>query len=139
MRIILTTACQLVSIGMLGCSGDPTASDSVLVLEDGFVSGTDKTEIVADGGTITEGFNAWLKLLPHGALQLRNESDFSYQDCAEAADWFNHSMQRKELDPDAAGLVCRGYANSDFKFPNGRWYIEDRNSGYVYYRIWKSY
>ncbi len=132
-------ASYLFLLGLLGCSGDPTATDPVLVFADGFQSSIEQVEIVADGGTITGGFNAWLKLLPRGRLQLRHETDFTDRDCTAAVEWFQHAMQSRELDLKNGGLVCLEYVNNAFNYPNGRWLIEDRNTGYVYYRVWKSY
>jgi len=129
----------LLSACLVGCGGDPTAADPDLILEDGFVSGRSRVEILAEGGTITRGLDAWLKLLPGGDLRLRHEDEYRFVSCTEPVEWFNQVLPQAELDATATGLVCRAYSNTVFDYPNGRWFVEDRGVGVVYYRVWKHY
>jgi hypothetical protein len=137
-RLRELSASGILAGSLIGCGGgDPTATDPALIFEDGFVDGASQTEILSDGGTITRGLDAWLKLKPSGDLRLRHADRFRFTDCAEAVAWFNGVLPERELDSSAQNLVCRAYSNPAFDFSNGRWFVENRSRGSVYYRVWK--
>jgi hypothetical protein len=126
---------------LTGCSGgDPTASDPALVFEDGFDNAPSAVTILAEGGTIVRGLDAWLKLQPkQTTLEPRQREDYVYRDCAVPLDWFKKVTGDADLPADATGLVCEERVDPRFDFDNGRWLMTDRNRGLVYYRIWKKY
>lgn len=123
-----------------GCGGggtDPTATTPELVYEDGFLSPLEEVRIEAADGTIVRGYDAWLKLLPRTDLVARYEADFSFRGCAEPRAYFARVLGSDPLSSDEANLVCREYRDSRFDFDNGRWLVEDRADGRVYFRVWK--
>ncbi|MBT2989861.1 MAG: hypothetical protein KME65_12980 [Candidatus Thiodiazotropha sp. (ex Ctena orbiculata)] len=123
---------------ILGCSGgDPTAADPTLIFEDGFENPLEEVEILAQGGTIVNGLDAWLKLEPRmAALQLRRASDYVYGDCGEMVAWFHGVTGDENLEPQHSGFVCQHFKEPRFKSDNGRWLLTDRSKGCFYYRIW---
>ncbi|MES9944168.1 MAG: hypothetical protein ABW080_04340 [Candidatus Thiodiazotropha sp.] len=122
-----------------GCSGgDPTATDPGLIFEDGFENSVDEVDILAEGGTMVRGFDAWLKISPKlTTLRPRNLSDYAYHDCAEMVVWFHAVTGDDNLITMHSGLTCQVYEEPRFKFENGRWLLADRSEGSYYYRIWK--
>ncbi|MEW8682276.1 MAG: hypothetical protein AB2536_10250 [Candidatus Thiodiazotropha endolucinida] len=124
---------------IMGCSGgDPTATDPVLIFEDAFENSFDAVDILAEGGTMVRGFDAWLKLSPKMTnLHPRNEAEYAYRDCEEMVDWFHTVSGDDNLQRPYSGLVCQVSKETRFKFDNGRWLLTDRSRGLSYYRIWK--
>ena len=126
---------------LAGCSaGDPTASDPALVFEDGFTNAPSEVTVLAEGGTIVRGFDAWLKLQQQQtAIEARQHDDYVYRDCAAPLAWFSEVTGDPGLQADAPGMVCEERVDPRFEFDNGRWLVTDRQRGLVYYRIWKHY
>ncbi|MET0072281.1 MAG: hypothetical protein ABW096_19770 [Candidatus Thiodiazotropha sp.] len=123
---------------LLGCSGgDPTAADPALIFEDGFANPPEEVAILAQGGTMVNGLDAWLKLEPRmAALQPRRAGDYVYGDCGEMVAWFRRVTGEENLKPQHSGYVCQHFMEPRFKSDNGRWLLADRSKGYFYYRIW---
>ncbi|MGD9169447.1 MAG: hypothetical protein PVI97_05220 [Candidatus Thiodiazotropha sp.] len=124
---------------LTACSGgDPTATDPLLIFEDAFENSLEEVDILAEGGTMVRGFDAWLKLSPKlTTLRPRNASDFSYHDCGEMATWFHEVTGDANLQQLHSSLICQASKEPRFKFDNGRWLLTDRSKGFIYYRIWK--
>ncbi|MES9990516.1 MAG: hypothetical protein ABW098_01075 [Candidatus Thiodiazotropha sp.] len=124
---------------LLGCSGgDPTAANPTLIFEDGFENPLQEVEILAEGGTIVRGLDAWLKLEPKmSTLRLRNAADYGYGDCGEMVTWFYQATEDENLSSLHSGFICQVAKEPRFKFDNGRWLLSDRTKGLFYYRIWK--
>jgi hypothetical protein len=122
-----------------GCSGgDPTATDPRLIFEDAFENPLKEVEILAEGGTMVRGFDAWLKLSPRlTTLRPRNGLDYSYQDCEEMVTWFHGVTDDENLRQLHGSLTCQISKEPRFKFDNGRWLLTDRSIGISYYRVWK--
>jgi hypothetical protein len=122
-----------------GCSGgDPTATDPRLIFEDAFENPLDEVEILAEGGTMVRGFDAWLKLAPKlTTLRPRNLSNYAYEDCDAMTAWFHEVTGDGNLQTLHSGLICQASKNPRFKFDNGRWLLTDRSEGLSYYRTWK--
>ncbi len=127
---------------LIGCSGggDPTATDPQRLVEDAFVSPLSQVEILAEGGTLVRGLEAWLKLQPGPTgLELRHPGRFTLVECAEPLAWFADHTAERELAAGGGGFECRESVDPRFSFDNGRWLVRDRRTGLVYYRIWKHY
>ena len=127
----------MTAVAAPGCGGDPTASDARKVLADGFVSGRAGTTILAEGGTIIGGYDAWLALVPAPELTPRFADGYRPIPCGEPADWF---VSRGAISLAGAGdtvLECRAYTDARLSIPNGRWLISDRRDGRLYFRVWK--
>jgi hypothetical protein len=126
---------------VVGCSGgDPTATDPGLIFKDGFENSADEVDILAEGGTMVRGFDAWLKLSPKlTTLRPRNPSTYLYHDCAEMVVWFHQVTADDNLQQLHSGLTCQVSKDPRFKFDNGRWLLTDRSKGWHYYRIWKQH
>lgn len=127
---------------MMGCSGggDPTATDPKLLYEDAFISPLSQVEILAEGGTMVHGLDAWLKLQPGPAgLELRQPERFTLRECAEPLAWFAEITTESRLASGGGGFDCRESIDPRFSFDNGRWLVRDRTTGLAYYRIWKHY
>jgi hypothetical protein len=122
-----------------GCSGgDPTATDPHLIFEDAFENPVEEVDILAEGGTMVRGFDAWLKLSPKlTTLRPRNQADYTYHDCEEMVAWFYDVTGDVNLQRLHSGLICQASTERRFKFDNGRWLLTDRSKGYSYYRVWK--
>ena len=121
----------------IGCGGDPTATDARKVLADGFVSGRDGTTILAEGGTIIGGYDAWLALVPAPDLTPRFADAYRSIPCAEPVEWFAARGAARLAGVGDTALDCRAYADTRLSIPNGRWLITDRRDGRVYFRVWK--
>ncbi|MCU7846633.1 MAG: hypothetical protein KZQ89_01280 [Candidatus Thiodiazotropha sp. (ex Lucinoma kastoroae)] len=78
---------------LIGCSGgDPTATDPPLIFKDGFENSLQEVDILADGGTMVRGFDAWLKIVPKlTTIRLRKAVDYDYRACGELVVWFYNS------------------------------------------------
>jgi hypothetical protein len=123
--------------GLPGCGGDPTATDPRKVLADGFVAGLDGTTILAEGGTVIGGYDAWLALDPAPGLTPRFEDAYRPIPCAEPAAWFAaRGAATLERAGDTA-LDCRAFTDERLSIANGRWLVTDRRDGRVYFRAWK--
>jgi hypothetical protein len=124
---------------LLGCSGgDPTATDPALIFEDGFENPQQEVEILAQGGTMVRGVDAWLKLAPRVTeLRLRRQDEYVHEECGEMLDWFRHVTDDRDLQHPHGGFNCRVLKDSRFSFDNGRWLLTDRSRGVSYYRLWK--
>jgi hypothetical protein len=122
-----------------GCSGgDPTATDPLLIFEDAFENPAEEVDILAEGGTMVRGLDAWLKLSPKlTTLRPRNQSGYAYQECEEMLTWFHRVTRDTNLQRLHSGLICQASKEPRFKFDNGRWLLTDRSKGFSYYRIWK--
>jgi hypothetical protein len=127
---------------LIGCSGggDPTATDPQRLYEDAFVSPLSQVEILAEGGTMVRGLDAWLKLRPGPTgLEPRHPERFSLRECAEPLAWFAETAAESAPVSTQGGFDCRELVDPRFAFDNGRWLVTDRTTGLVYYRIWKHY
>ncbi|MEW8029486.1 MAG: hypothetical protein AB2792_04890 [Candidatus Thiodiazotropha sp.] len=124
---------------LAGCSGgDPTATDPLLILEDAFENPPEEVDILAEGGSMVRGFDAWLKLSPRlTTLQPRKMSEYAYHDCEGMVVWFHAVTGDDNLQQPHSGLICQASREPRFKFDNGRWLLTDRSEGYAYYRVWK--
>jgi hypothetical protein len=124
---------------LLGCSGgDPTATDPDLIFEDGFETTRGDVEILAQGGTMVRGFNAWLKIIPkQSGIRPRGLSNYTDIDCQEPAEWFYKVTGDQGLKSYQSELTCQQFTDARFNFDNGRWLVTDPSNGTVYYRIWK--
>ena len=127
---------------LAGCGGgDPTATDPRKVLADGFVAGLDGVVIEAEGGTVVDGYEAWLVLRPAADLTPRHADLYQPIPCDGPVDYFaerESSGFRRALGSAGLGaLDCRAYTDGRLKIPNGRWLITDRRDGRVYFRVWK--
>ncbi|MCU7842706.1 MAG: hypothetical protein KZQ93_02585 [Candidatus Thiodiazotropha sp. (ex Monitilora ramsayi)] len=132
--------CWVLSALLVGCGGDPTATDPELLYEDGFVTPAAEVKILAEGGTMVKGLDAWLKLQPVQAeIEPRKSDTYRFRDCAEPLAWFQDVTGDQELKPGYSGLLCQEAVEPRFDFDNGRWLITDRNRGIVFYRIWKKF
>jgi hypothetical protein len=124
---------------LAGCSGgDPTATDPELIFEDAFENPLEEVEVLAEGGAMVRGFDAWLKLSPRlTTLRPRNQSDYTYDDCSTMVTWFHDVTGDENLQHPHSGLICQALTDPRFKFDNGRWLLTDRSRGLTYYRVWK--
>ncbi|MCU7929244.1 MAG: hypothetical protein KZQ90_00445 [Candidatus Thiodiazotropha sp. (ex Codakia rugifera)] len=124
---------------LIGCGGgDPTATDPTLIFKDGFENPLQEVDILADGGTMVRGFDAWLKIVPKlTTIRLRKAADYDYRACGELVVWFYKVTGDTNLQQSNNGLVCQESIDPRFKFDNGRWLLTDRSNGVVYYRTWK--
>ncbi|MCM8857176.1 MAG: hypothetical protein LC541_16370 [Candidatus Thiodiazotropha sp.] len=124
---------------LIGCSGgDPTATDPTLIFKDGFENSLQEVDILADGGTMVRGFDAWLKIVPKlTTIHLRNAANYDYRECGELVVWFYKVTRDTNLQQLHNGLVCQESIDPRFKFDNGRWLLTDRSNGVAYYRTWK--
>jgi hypothetical protein len=127
-----------------GCGGgDPTATDPRKVLVDGFVAGLDGVVIEAEGGTVVDGYEAWLVLSPAGDLVPRHEDRYESIPCEAPLDYFagltfsGIPLGKTLGSAGASALDCRGYTDARLRIPNGRWILIDRRDGRVYFRTWK--
>ena len=128
-------------LGFSACGGsgeDPTAADPERVFRDGFLSPLSGVVIEGGSGTVVRGYDAWLRLLPHGGLKPRYEAEFRDRDCAQLRAFFQEKFDARWLSP-VEMLVCREYSDPRFAFDNGRWLVEDGADGRVYFRAWKRY
>jgi hypothetical protein len=127
-------------LGGCGHGGDdPTAATPELVFEDGFLSPWKEVTIEAADGTVVSGYEAWLKLLPRSDLVARHEREYEFRDCTEPRAYFSRVLKSDELSPNNASLVCREFSDPRLDFENGRWLVENRTNGRVYFRVWKHY
>jgi hypothetical protein len=121
--------------------GDPTATDPRLLFEDAFLNPPGEVEIVAEGGTMVRGVDAWLKLRPGitAPLKPRQAERYIPRDCSEPLAWFAKASGDSGLVAAEGDILCREAIDPRFEFENGRWLVADRTRGLVYYRIWKGY
>lgn len=124
---------------LAGCGGgDPTATDPRKVLADGFVAGLDGVVIEAEGGTVVDGYEAWLVLRPAADLTPRHADLYQSIPCDGPVHYFAERGPASGLGSAGLGaLDCRAYTDGRLKVPNGRWLITDRRDGRVYFRVWK--
>jgi len=126
-------------LSLAACGGDPTATDPKKVFEDGFTTPIEEVTIEAEGGTRVRGYDAWLKILPHGRLLPRRQEEYERIDCAEPRVYFNRVLGSDELAPEHSRLECIGLRDSRLDFNNGRWLVQNRSDGRYYFRSWKQY
>ena len=138
-RIAILALAAVIATGLAGCGGgDPTATDPRKVLADGFVAGLDGVMIEAEGGTVVDGYEAWLVLRPAGDLTPRHADLYQPIPCDGPLDYFAERGSASGLGSAGLGaLDCRAYTDGRLKIPNGRWLVTDRRDGRVYFRVWK--
>lgn len=123
---------------LAGCGGgDPTATDPLKVLADGFVSHPGAVQIEAEGGTVIGGYDAWLVLRPAGPLTPRFDRAYAPIPCDEPAAFFSRLPVGAGLNASASSLKCRAYTDPRLSIPNGRWILEDQHAGRTWFRVWK--